>query len=239
MNDNGEKKNAVLIRRPFINISMLILGCYFLMYGILNWKKSKDALVITGICIGVLLLNQIYHNCGRRARMTVTFLSAAAGVVFVLCEICIFSGYDRKADYSEDSRYIIVLGSRLDDGIMTETLRNRLDKALELEERTGLPLIISGGITAGNSVTEAEVMKEYLLSQNRNCTVITEDTATNTKENLTKIRNMTEDVPVILVTSDFHMYRSKMIAKAAGFSEVYGAAAKVNKIGRASCRERV
>ena len=108
---------------------------------------------------------------------------------------------------------------------MTITFQNRVDKGLKfLKNNPDLLVIVSGGKGFGEMITEAEAMRRYLIkngiSENR---IIKEDRATSTAENFKFSRELIrgkehqENPEILIVTSEFHMFRSKMLAYRNGF----------------------
>ena len=98
-------------------------------------------------------------------------------------------------------------------------------------------IIVSGGQGPGETITEAEAMKRYLvqhgISEDR---IIKEDKSTNTKENLIFTRRLIreidskENIKITIVTSNFHMFRSRTLAKEVGFDEVQSWSAPIHPL---------
>lgn len=94
---------------------------------------------------------------------------------------------------------LVILGSRISDGRVPPLLRSRLDKALEIYERSRAngqspPLIPSGGKGSDESRAEGEAMAEYLLSRGADpADVRAEVKATNTRENLLLSREIQQE----------------------------------------------
>lgn len=113
---------------------------------------------------------------------------------------------------------IIVLGCRLYGDIPSPALVRRLNKALELYEM-GLAeqLIVSGAMGPGESVTEAYAMRKYLVDRGVQANNIhMEDRSYSTWENLKYSQEIMEThgfTTALLVTSDFHVFRSLTIAR--------------------------
>lgn len=60
--------------------------------------------------------------------------------------------------------YLVILGAQVRGTVPSRALRKRLDTALAyLEENPGTIAVVSGGRGPGEDITEAEIMKEYLL----------------------------------------------------------------------------
>ena len=64
--------------------------------------------------------------------------------------------------YSEE--YMIVLGAKLKNDRITSMLKHRLDMAAYYKQQhPETPIVVSGGISPGNTISEAQAMKEYLV----------------------------------------------------------------------------
>lgn len=134
-------------------------------------------------------------------------------------------------DDDADARYAIVLGAGIRADQPTQTLRMRLDRAARyLAVRPDRMVVVSGGMGSGEAYTEAEVMKRYLVGRGiAESRILKEDRSTTTDENLkyskAVILKRGDDArSILIVTSDFHMFRARQIA-ARYFDEVYGLAA--------------
>lgn len=117
--------------------------------------------------------------------------------------------------------YIIVLGEKLqNNGTINDILKKRLDRAANIFKTGEYHIIVSGGkVQKSTNHTEAYVMKKYLTE---NKYIIAEkitkeaksqntiENAENTFRLLSKQKNIGK---IIVITSKFHMPRSKMIFK--------------------------
>ena len=124
---------------------------------------------------------------------------------------------------------IVVLGHRLEANEQpSEDLIRRIDAAVEEWKRKGEPLILPcGGITPPHTRTEAEVMRDMLVSRGvPEHRIRLEDKSRITIEN---IRNAVSLLPahahVALVTSDYHVERALSDCRRAGLS-AYGVGAQ-------------
>lgn len=150
--------------------------------------------------------------------------------------LCIYTGLmvqviSGENDYiPEKADAIIILGHSVNNGEPGEWLKMRLDKGMEMynEGYAGL-IIVTGRKTTKSDVSAAEAMKEYLIGAGiLESAVIIEDRAGSTDENLKYSKEITDTLgyeSVIVVTNDFHMFRSVYTAKMY-YGEVYGAAAE-------------
>lgn len=132
-----------------------------------------------------------------------------------------------------DPRAIIVLGSSTPGGKASPTLAERLKLAYSLAKQHPRALVVvSGGTDFKQTISEARVMADYLVDLGLDATRITlEDQSTSTYENLAFSARLLEaagvkrDVPMMLVTSDFHTARASWIAERAGWTDVQPAGA--------------
>ena len=119
--------------------------------------------------------------------------------------------------------YAIVLGLALENGKPAPDLLARLDTAREyLDSNPGSRLILTGGNADEPGRTEAAVMRDLLTEQGvPEDWLILEDRAQTTKENFRNIAGMIpEDIPVVMISSNYHMDRAVRTATEEGFSRV-------------------
>jgi uncharacterized SAM-binding protein YcdF (DUF218 family) len=98
-----------------------------------------------------------------------------------------------------------------------------------LEKYPNTKVIVSGGQGPGEDITEAEAMKRYLISNGiSENQIIKEEKSTSTEENLIYSREVIkkldsrDDMKITLITTNFHMFRSKFLANRFGL-DVYSA----------------
>ncbi len=116
----------------------------------------------------------------------------------------------------------IVLGTRTNNGKPGKTMRARLKKTEKLlKKNSSITVVLSGGNTGNDTVSEAEVMRGYLTGKVPDDKLIVDADSRNTMENLINSMRLLKDVSrngnVCLVTSDYHMFRARMIAKKLGY----------------------
>lgn len=131
-------------------------------------------------------------------------------------------GHNDDTDFNE--AVAIVLGAGLDGDKVSAQLAYRLDKAVEYAEKNPNALIVvSGGQGKDEAVSEASAMKDYLVDNGVSVErIICEDRSTSTYTNLINTKEILDErldgeYDVVLITSNFHMYRAKKLASAVGF----------------------
>lgn len=99
----------------------------------------------------------------------------------------------------------------------------RLDHALRLHRETGLPLILSGGVTSPDGEPVAEVAARWLRRQAGINPIAVDTQARDTHENAARTLEILEKNGlgrVLLVTHAFHMPRARLSARTVGLDVV-------------------
>lgn len=160
-----------------------------------------------------------------RRIFTVTKFIFLAGVL-VCAVLGVIIGLFAITAKPKKSDCIIVLGCQVRGTTLSQFLRERLDKGIELyNEGFAKYIIVSGGQGPGEDITEAEAMKTYLVSkgidENK---IIMEDRANNTMENLQYSKDLMKDKKLdtaIVVSNKYHLKRASVMAKKVGLNASY------------------
>ena len=131
-----------------------------------------------------------------------------------------------------DSDYVIVLGAKVNGTSPSRVLRQRLDAAIEYADHNrSSKIIVTGGKGSDEDISEAASMQNYLTANGIDKNRITiEDKAADTRENLEYSKDIIGDSSksIVIVTSDFHMYRALKIAEQTGFVHISGKPARTD-----------
>ncbi|MDR1172053.1 MAG: YdcF family protein [Bacteroidales bacterium] len=199
------------------------------------------------LCLGALLIVAgIWFRklpVGLRKAMVII---AASGMAFFLTvtAIVIVNGCRNTVTFHEDA--VLVLGCGIRGETVLPTLQSRLDRCLEyLSRNPGIPIVASGGQGRNEDISEAEAMKRYLVRNGVDETqIIMEDKSRNTKDNFRYSKLLLnnlfteKDYTVACITSDYHVFRVKKIARDEGLDvKVYNAGVKWYLRPSAYCRE--
>lgn len=147
-------------------------------------------------------------------------------VYFCIVEIPIVK--NARTDKEPGRPYLIVLGAAVYQDKPSLTLVRRLEGARDyLNTWPESIAIVSGGMGPGETVTEAEAMRDWLvqngIDEER---VLLEPRATSTRENLDfsfaiiRERGDEPDGNVAIVSSAYHLYRAKSMARLQGVEAV-------------------
>ena len=165
---------------------------------VLQWKKHERVIVMKKLVLKFLCI------------LLIIALLIPAGLIL--------SGMDGRGEPSGE--VLIVLGTTVNGTEPSPMLRQRLDAAVEfLNAHPDTACIVTGGKGDEHNLSEAQCMWNYLTAAGIAPDRITqEDRATSTVENLRNVRSMLDTDEVTILSSDFHLFRSGLIAGDAGFT---------------------
>jgi len=166
-----------------------------------------------------------------------TFSFATVNVILLgimLCYMLEMRRDLRKLQALHETDYLLVLGNKCMSSHVPPILGSRLDKAVELYNSFAdkPKIIVSGGQSSPSLASEADMMAKYLMERGiPENIIIKEDESKNTIQNLEysaiKIRQKWQKnirPRVIIVTSDYHIPRTKRCAKNLGLNVQFAAA---------------
>ncbi|WP_170311635.1 YdcF family protein [Vallitalea okinawensis] len=198
----------VILGPTFGVIFFTFLNLLYIMKYVLDyWIKRCDSKVLR-------LIRSVYLS-----------LIIIFALSFIIVESLIISNMHSQVDATEHD-IIVVLGAGLNGDQVTNRLKSRLDKALELiDNNPELEVLVSGGQGPDEKVTEAHAMKSYLINEGVDPThILVEELSTSTYENLLFSKEILDakliDKSIIIVTSDYHTYRASYISKKIGLDVV-------------------
>ena len=203
----------------------LAVGVFF-RFALIGY--STLAFVFWGLAALLFLLALCKKRGLRRFRIILLTLTCVGVLTVGLIEIPIIR--NARTDAPENVDYLIVLGAGVNGTTPSLSLTNRLTAALAyLEANPHTTAILTGGQGPGEDVTEAEAMRIWLeargVAPER---LIKEEQATSTEENIAYSLEIIrshgdEGASVAIVSSEYHLYRAKCMARDAGI-EAYGVA---------------
>ncbi len=232
------------MKKNIINILFYAFGVFFIIYyftltaamGSITFSKY---LLLGGIflCIFGFINQTLYKNeVYKKIIKVIKPLFIVGLTIFVLTELAIIGfSFQKNIDKAD---YTIVLGAGIRGETMTVTLKQRVDAAIEyanLNEDYGY-IVVTGGQGPGESITEAEAMKRHLVKNGiEDERVIKEEHATDTYENLEFSKEIIEkhsgkkidELNIKVITSGFHLLRSKMLCNELGYKKVTYCASQI------------
>ena len=183
-----------------------------LTYEILMILAFTMLFLITGVTFGLLFVAGIvqsvilyfafhsaYKKSGKKhnqiAYRTIFSAFLLFSISFGIIEgVIIKNAVESHQIKDQDTDAVIILGAGLNGYNLSNTLRERLEKGLELlKTHKNVPVIVSGGQGPGEAIPEAEAMGAYLIERGIQKNRILYDTSsTTTYENLRNSRLILE-----------------------------------------------
>lgn len=212
-----------------------------------TWRNMlgiiMSAAIIIGTVIPTFLTDYVYshvtivdfHN--QRAvwpyldlLVTNLVLILVSYLEVVLLSTIILTTMAAKRTPAFNKDYIVILGCQIrKDGTLTKLLQGRADAALDFSKKQErfaqkAPVFVpSGGQGSDEVISEAQAIKNYLLSQGiPEDRILLEDQSTSTAENMMRSRILihtrkNDASPVIaFATTNYHVFRSGVIANSVG-----------------------
>lgn len=196
---------------------------------------------------------QVYHRKSSLipvwVPVSVGTACAAGALIFVITELLI--GWGALTAKAQPVDYVIVLGAKVEGTEPGNSLKERLDRAIHyMEEHSNTVLVLSGGKGENEIFSEARIMYEYLQKQGVPAhKLLLEDQSSNTAENIIFSKKVIERheynkaqaaqahlrekyrarpegdrIRVGVLTSNYHVFRAKAIARKQGIWNPVGIA---------------
>lgn len=228
MADTAKHKKARIIL-----IVIEILAVLLFLFGSVPVFNSGNiaGAAVTG---SILLITLFWYKTAKFRRSRAGKAVTAAVAAFYILGIG-FAGFlsfnmvRACLNRPEKPNMVVVLGCQLWGEDPSPMLKKRLDKAYELLVRyPDIPVVVTGGQGDDEIISEGEGMKRYLvkrgISEDR---IIVEDKSTSTYENIRNAFDITDKMglsrDITIATSEYHVYRASLMAKAQGAGEVTSA----------------
>ena len=184
-------------------------------------KKIFRNVIIILLCLAVvgvaalLIINSHVKSAGKDRMLTV-----------------------EQATELEDVDCIIVLGCQVkDNGSLSDMLRDRMWRALELYEAGAAPKLLVSGDHGREDYDEVGAMKNYAIENGVPSENIFMDHAGfSTYETVYRAKEIFEADKVIIVTQEYHLYRALYIAELLGI-EAYGVSSDFHNYAGQTMRE--
>lgn len=149
-------------------------------------------------------------------------VTATAGLSWVLCWAIVIRFARTKPEMRGEPDVILVLGSRLVNGSLTEEFKTRLECAAQVNKM--VPLLIAGGLSRSGMPSEAIAGRDWLAERGLDHRqILMEDGSRNTLENLSRARDLMLQYGFarpLLITSRYHLARCYILARGLGLSPV-------------------
>jgi len=193
---------------------LLINAIVLFLIPIRGFGLAMQSVVAVGMIAYAIFLPRI-----PKVVHIITGVPAGFFVIFVTF-LFIYGNVD-TADHTED--VVIVLGAGIIGERVTRPLAFRLDAAVEYHQRNpNAYIVVTGGLGSRATISEAEAMARYLENAGvPREQIILEELSTSTYENFKYAIEILEQrfpdgFSAVVITNDFHIFRSVRIARTAG-----------------------
>lgn len=221
---NRRSRNNILFKMSIgylacIGILAMVFGLTFAVLFLLAWG-------------GVFVLYCLVDKLGQvqRYRKVVVGVKRGALVIFLIwflsfaiVEVLVFQGGWSREHVKVP--YIVILGAGLRGSELSFSLTQRLETSLKyIAENPEAKIYVSGGQGRDEAMSEAEAMRRYLVAQGvAPERIVEENKSTTTLENLQFTKQVMDRLEgpgkheIMIITSDYHLFRSKKLALRNGF----------------------
>lgn len=199
--------NSISGVRVAFSFPIAVLGIILIVYHFVKIKIRENEVLFKGFKVIKVLL-YISFIC---------FIGIQAVII----------SYPKYSEKKSD--YLLVLGAGLTDGETPNSiLQGRLDTAIKcIKENNQAYIVLSGGQGVDENLPESHAMSKYLQERGIDKKkIIIEDKSRNTNQNFKYSREKIEEhskesldkVSVKIITTDFHAFRSSILAKKNGYT---------------------
>jgi uncharacterized SAM-binding protein YcdF (DUF218 family) len=209
------------------SIILIVAGIVILLFmvpSVLVWELNPEGMYAIALAVILIVIPFIYQPLERLfgkyfgVFKKIILAVASMALIYIIIITAFMVTAMQDSNIPADAN-VIVLGSSLKDGKPRHMLEYRLDAAAGyLKNHPQANCVVSGGDYG--SANEGEVMKTYLLEKGiQSERVFVENKAENTSQNIQFSKKYLKgNNNVVLATSDFHMFRSKLFAKRDGLT---------------------
>ncbi|MEI8174460.1 MAG: YdcF family protein [bacterium] len=154
----------------------------------------------------------------RKLKILIYIIIIVSFLVIAFYESSVFVFNHSNIDNLKKADAIIVLGSGY-----ASSAKNRATAGLALYQKGLAPIIVLSGGKTNYPVSEAKFMADYIKSKsNEKINLLLEENSTSTYQNFQNVFNQINGSKksIIFVSDNFHIFRSFLIAKSIGFSQI-------------------
>ena len=176
-------------------------------------------LPILGLVMFFSVKPQLVSDLFQKAKglMIISVSLIGVGIIIFSSLVCVMA--IKANSKSENNCTVVILGCQVTGSSPSLMLYDRTMCALEyIKKNPESYIIASGGKGQGENISEAQAIKDLLVSRGvEPSRIILEDKSTNTKENIAFsseiIKEKNLDKNIAIVTDGFHQFRADCFAK--------------------------
>ncbi len=221
-----------VVRFIFIGVSLGLLIIFLLPIRVKIFNMGNLAgILVSGFLAAVLIfpnffvsvLKSVLNMEGGRVFVALVAIFTVLSVVYAMRVSVLMVRTMDDAPRGRETT-LVVLGCKVKDGSPSLMLKKRLDTAFDyLQSHKSTKVVVSGGQGSDEIISEAECMKNYLISRGLSPDrIFMEDKSVSTKQNLEFSKEVIFENSlaehITIVTDGFHQLRAEMIANHFGMS---------------------
>jgi uncharacterized SAM-binding protein YcdF (DUF218 family) len=223
------------IKLSSVNIILMMFGIFVSLYFIfisISWRRFdvfNFLVTLTGVLLIILsfkanLIITLIKKCPKLVQYLIKIFFICFILSFVIIQSIII--FNMRNTSKPGADYVIVLGCQVVGEYASLPLLSRGYTAIRyLNKNPETRVIVTGGQGVGENISEAESLRRLLLENKIDKDrIFLEDKSKNTRENFifsNELYNLT-DKNIIVVTSDYHMFRALSVAKKLKYKNVSG-----------------
>ena len=174
--------------RKYIMFIMIIIA----ILSILEWRISFSSIFLIASMALIYIVFPMKDLCSKSKYLKILYNIYKAIIIIFVSSFLLLEGLillnineTKDVDKVDNIDTMIVLGAKVNGTEVSNTLKLRLDKAIEYyNKHKSVNIIVSGGQGNDENITEALAMKNYLISNGVNSNnIIEENKATTTLKN--------------------------------------------------------
>jgi uncharacterized SAM-binding protein YcdF (DUF218 family) len=223
------------IAKPAL-IAFGVLIIFYVIFLSVLWKRYAFNFFIGMISLLFIIaviksekLLEIARKFPKWIRISGKVILCAVIASFLIVQGIILSHMNGKAAVNE-TEYLVILGCQVNGSLASLPLLRRGFSAVNyLKRHENVKAVITGGQGPREDITEAEAMRRLLAENDIGADrILIEDKSRSTIENLKFANELYDllDKNIVIVTSDYHMFRSLSIAKKLGYQNIAGLSAR-------------
>ena len=218
--------NKLIVLLPWLSCGILALLAFFLKYCVPGYSFSA---LICVCLIGLILFYTVMPLVGTKFPAFAKVITRTFTVLLIIGLLVVGTTealiiHASFGDPKEQVEYMVVLGAKVNADGPSVSLWDRICGAYEyLEEHPHVIAVVSGGQGTDEPITEAECMYRELVSLGIDPKRIwREEEATSTWENfklsldLIEEKTGTRPTKLGVLSSEYHLFRASLFAKACG-----------------------
>jgi uncharacterized SAM-binding protein YcdF (DUF218 family) len=221
------------------NVILMIFGISVLLYftrtsiswgrfDVFNFLVSLIGILMIVLSLKINFIAALLKKCPKLIKYLLKVVFVCFIVIFVFFQsMILYKMHDAPKDGAD---YILVLGCQVAGEYASLPLLRRGYTAVRyLKKNPETKAIVTGGQGPGENIPEAEALRRLLLENKIDKErILLEDKSRSTFENLilsNELYNLL-DKNVVIVTSDYHIFRSLSMAKKLKYKNISGLPSK-------------